>query len=406
MLQLLKIWVFTAVLISSPLLRAHDDHDLPPLDDFYSSLGAVFEQYLNSPENEEDIVEINGKTISHQAMLALVSLAVQRMHVHSHDHEESVGILQHILATLRGVPMHLIVPHKSILRIMNYIQVKLLEAERGTHRLLLAYSPLIFVVIAVSQGAWETLESTIMPAGIHMACTHFNLALLAAVLPFEYWLEHLQVKNNFSWLQRPIGAIQFGIDKLGFLWRKKAIARLSLKEPKDLDEWLKYWLMPVDSKVPIDPTKLLAMVKSEIKLMVNPKLIAHERKEVVFMHGQMLHLLNRLLTATSEEQFQHLGRRNNLPLKRVQGRLDKITAMYIANSYALARNPAAGSVGDLLTQFSSILDLHSQLGKWFESEDKNPANLKDIVEKSKDVIHEQRVATRGYDIFRCLASLI
>ncbi len=216
--------LFLLLLFLQPLSSfAHSHHEnMEDLVKVQEQLLATMIAYLHTPTSSYDemgTINFRGKQIPVNISAMKQLAAIASFHDQSTDHHHcshecqknflgKIGKLMNKLASLpRDITMLGLHPIKAINSVKNrasslrpFQPKKIIERLKstfshyksatinmikGTSRSGVSaisqyyhgYSPTLFVIIVVSQSAWETLETILMP-GIHVACTIFNSALL------------------------------------------------------------------------------------------------------------------------------------------------------------------------------------------------------------------------------------
>lgn len=367
---------------------AHGDHeDAEELIRLQAELTELFKAYLLSKDDSptvgastEDIfVEVNGHRIpvNKSAMHQLLTIATMNYSVrHLHQNPD---LLQRILSFIGQ--FLLAIPTKAYnfaRHPIDTIKKVYLASEAYAHRLSQSYSAAIFVVIAVTQGAWESLESVVMPAGIHVACTAFNALLLLAVLPLERIGEFssfaglglsfreragLTIRTAIHNIRMMVGPRRTQTLQIGDANLALRSGTLKISDPSVLEETLMKWgffaevtqgRMQADLQPePIAPRTF----DDDIDFILNPNNHDLERVYVAFAMGRGLSMMHEMIT-NSIAHARHEGwieRNEWLPWERTSGRLQKINSLYNTSLLMLAAGKASPNAANIKATLKEVV---------------------------------------------------
>ncbi len=241
--------------------------------------------------------------------------------------------------------------------------------EAFVRRNMRSYDPSLFLVIVVSQAAWESLETVITTLlgvpGLHVACTVFNAALLGATLPFERFiklatnggtgmgiLERLRLaQKTMFWQMRFIlfggGAdVIFRDTNLTVYRRNMEVDEHDVMATAVADGGFFASILYSETDLEKEEMELRAAtvdLHSDLDRIFDPERSTGERMYIAQMHAKGFGVLVKLLTQIEGSlRTTSLPRAVYLPITELAGRMHHILTNYSANIMLLA----ASSMGE------------------------------------------------------------
>ncbi len=238
-----------------------------------------------------------------------------------------------------------------------------MSARAFSQRIAYGFDPTLILIILVSQGTWEGIETAIMPGGVHAFCIYFNMLLLTVTVPVEKVMKlSKHTGAGLNWWQRFEYATKsawrdflFYLPQSRKLYWQEQGAAIGVKAKdfvptaeSELDEHLrahKLWGTVALSRLKHLPglreSLGNAWLVRDLDALFDSSKPVSERFYVALTHTRGMHALVSALeklTAAAHDEG-HYSFKDRLELEKVSGRLRKLWAEYASALLFYAANP-------------------------------------------------------------------
>jgi hypothetical protein len=374
------LFVLLFFVFANGIAFAHGDHGHDhehghgeDLLEIYQALTATFQNHLLSTESltpsSIGYIEVgDGRRVAfnQSAMNELMALAVMDYDVEGHSCNAKCreSWLTKVLKFTVKLPFN-IVHHAAMLPVkaikfmgqpVTNSKELMLAIEGFARRTARGYDPTLFILILVSQGAWETIESVVMPAGVHLFCTVFNTALLTATIPLERISKLASNANEHLTLAQRLRYSVLSLFSTLKLWAsdsrtmyvdkehgREMITKNSfqIKNANQLESILTkngffqsvYAANMIPRQEEFQPAFNYAALERDLEFIFNSSELSSARMYVAFSHTRGLSVLVKQLEKLAAEVREQklLPRKAYLQLEDYTGRMRKVVSNYSAS---------------------------------------------------------------------------